>query len=143
MPADSNKCKKLIGKFGGLPGFPRDYPAAITALIEVLATKARDDTHADRIVSLIMESAERCPLVSDIIRVSREAAGHSPARSGCGECIEGWRTIWQLVTKYIGKKWTYDRITEAEARQLEPRIDRKSQEISTAVERCSCVQVRL
>ena len=143
MPADLAKCKRLIGKLGGLPGFPRDYPGAITALIETLVTRARDDGHAERVVVSIIETAERCPLVSDIIRLCREEPGMVSVRRGCSECIEGWRMIWRLVTKYGGKKWTHDQITEAEARRLESRIDRKTQEISTAMERCSCTQEKL
>jgi hypothetical protein len=139
MPADKKHCKALIGKLGGLPGFPREYPTAVVAMIETLADRARDDDHATHVIVSLLESAERCPVVSDIIRVCHETAkGFARMREpGCMYCLEGWRRVWFLTTKGHGR-WKHERISQERAAELEPRIDPRSQCVTEAVERCEC-----
>jgi hypothetical protein len=141
MPANKKHCKAQIGKLAGLLGFPRDYPAAVTALIDTLAERARNDDHATHVIGTLLESAERCPTVADIIHVCQESS-RTFARStdpGCPRCIEGWRRVWYLVTMDAGARWKYERSGEINARELEPKLaNSRTQCISEAVERCQC-----
>lgn len=137
MPADNALCVKLILQFDTMPNFPRGNFEAIGALADTLAEHARDNNHARQIARTIREGGGNSPSCESIIRCALNGA--MPAISGsCGECVEGWRTIWVLVTKFEIGRWQYQRITESEACRLQSQLDRDTQEIHTAVERCQC-----
>ena len=139
MPCDKKTAKTLISKLAGLPGFPREYPSAVTAMIETLTERARNDDHAAHVIGTLLESAERCPVVADIIRLCQES-GKKFARQvdpGCPQCIEGWRQCWFLTTMNAGAHWKHERISKQRAYDLEPRLQRQ-QVITTAVEKCQC-----
>lgn len=139
MPADEQVCVKLVLQFDTMPGFPRGNFEAIGALADTLSERARDNEHAQKIARSIREGGGNSPSCESIIRVSYEGVVQPPGGI-CGNCMEGWRTIWVLVTKFETTRWKYQRLTEAEARRLEPQIDRDTQEIHTAQERCPCSQ---
>lgn len=137
MPADNSICVKLVLQFDTMPGFPRGNFEAIGALADTLAERARDNDHARKIARSIREGGVSSPSCETIIRLSQEGIPQA-GDIGCGSCIEGWKTIWVLVTKFENARWRYQRITESEARRLGPQLDHNTQEIHTAVERCSC-----
>ena len=139
MPADNAICVKLVLQFDTMPGFPRGNFEAIGALADTLAERARDNEHAGKIARSIREGGGSSPSCEVIIRISQEGVPQLDGVS-CGSCLEGWRTIWVLVTKYENARWKYQRISESEARHLEPQLDRDTQEIHTAVERCPCTE---
>ena len=141
MSSDKKHCKTLITKLAGLPGFPRDYPSAVTALIEILADRARDDQHASHVIASLLETAERCPVVSDLIRLCHESAAQFGKLEdrGCPQCVGGYRRAWFLTTKNTGRRWTHERITQERARELEPKLDLRQQSITEAADRCACI----
>lgn len=138
MPVDRTICVKLVLQFDTMPGFPRGNFEAIGALADTLAEHAHDVDHARKIARSIREGGGQSPSCETIIRVSQDGIPQPQAIS-CGSCLEGWRTIWILVTKFDNARWKYQRITELEARRLEPQLDHNTQEIHTAVERCPCL----
>lgn len=143
MPADPKHCKALIGRLAPLPGFPREYPTAITGLIETLAKHAENDAHADAIMATITDSAERCPVFADLIRVAHETREvfTRPKHVGCPACVDGWREVLYLITTGVGRGWKYQCVTPEQARILERQL-KANQRIDSAVEQCSCVRGR-
>lgn len=141
MPANKKLCLKLINRFGPAANFPRGNLDAINALAECLVQRACSDAHAQAAADSFAESGDRCPTEGDLVRVLNETRGkHAPNRQiGCPQCIEGWRHVWFLTTKSGGRKWEQERISQERARLLESKLDRKTQEITEAVELCQCV----
>lgn len=145
MPANKKLCLKLINRFAPTANYPRGNTIAIASLAECLERRAVSDAHAQAAVDSMAESCDRCPTEGDLVRVLNETRKtyQQERRIGCPQCIEGWRRVWFLTTKSGGRKWEHKRISQERAREVEPKLDRKTQEITEAVEACPCVGGRV
>ncbi len=109
------------------------------------------------IVLKCAELSEWCPTDADLLTVARDIARCSqvadgsfdsmarplgPSTGGCQLCHgSGFEIRYTLMTYEGGSKYTFrkrESISESQARELEPRIDRTKQEIFSGARRCAC-----
>ena len=134
-----------VQRMAQLESYPRWDDAARAELITA-AQSARSLDSLATVVEGIMRNSTQCPRPSELRQLLNPPAAWRPsAAKRCAVCNgTGWEIIWMLHTFESGRS-NYvrkEKLTEAQANALWPKLEPQKQMIYSGAKRCTCpVQV--
>jgi|GEM_PF-4391671 len=163
MPLALSKAIELVSKLERTRNYPRDPEGEGVKNLARGLQKASDALKVSGalIIERCAETSEYCPTDADLFTVARDIArcnavaeGTFDSMAGAGNHVApvirngqcplchgtGWQIIYTLHTKEGGSHNFVRRenLTEAQARELEGKIDRRTQAIYSAAKKCHC-----
>lgn len=147
MSLSTEASVKQVVRLCAMGNYPK-HPEGEAELVRALQRNCSSPEHARATVDQAIEGGRFCPTPFDLAEIARQLteACDSPevTEHNCATCCgSGWRVDLYLVT-YCGPRKSWQRITEEQRRDLEPKISGRpsDQIITTAARLCECAEGR-